>query len=63
MNQVVEQYLQEYINYYQTNWVSLLLLTQIIYNSSVNVTIKQTSFFTNYDYDTNLFLALKKVKV
>ena len=41
----------------------LLSLTQIIYNSSVNVTTEQTSFFTNYDYNANLFLALKKAEV
>ena len=51
------------MNYCQINWVSLLSLTHIIYNSSVNVTTEQTSFFTNYSYNINLFLALKKVKV
>ena len=63
INQVIEQYLQEYVNYHQINWVSLLLLTQIIYNSSINVTTEQTSFFINHNYNANLFLALKKVKV
>ena len=51
------------MNYHQINWVLLLSLTQIIYNSSINVTTEQTSFFTNYDYNANLFLALKKSKV
>ena len=45
------------------NWVSLLSLIQIIYNSSVNVTTEQTSFFTNHSYNVNLFLTLKKVKI
>ena len=45
------------------NWVLLLSLTQIIYNSSVNVTTEQTSFFANYSYDINLFLTSKEVKV
>ena len=51
------------MNCHQINWVLLLSLTQIIYNSSINVTTEQTSFFTNHDYNANLFLALKKVKV
>ena len=38
-------------------------MTQIIYNSSINVTTEQTSFFTNYDYNINLFLALKKAEI
>ena len=50
------------MNYHQINWVLLLLLIQIIYNSSINVIIKQTSFFVNYSYDINLFLALKEAK-
>ena len=63
MNQVVKQYLQEYMNYHQTNWVSLLLLTQLTYNISINATTDQTLFFTNYRYNANLFLKLKKATV
>ena len=51
------------MNYHQINWVLLLSLTQIIYNSSVNIITKQTSFFTNHSYNANLFLVLKKAKV
>ena len=37
INQMIEQYLREYINYRQTNWVSLLLVAQLTYNISINV--------------------------
>ena len=63
MNQVVEQYLREYVDYQQTNWVSLLSVAQLMYNISINIIMRQTSFFTNYRYNTNLFLKLKKVTV
>ena len=61
INQVIEQYLREYVNYWQTNWVSLLLIAQLIYNISINAIIKQTLFFTNHEYNKNLFLKLKEV--
>ena len=36
MNQVIEQYLRGYINYWQTNWVLLLPIAQLTYNMSIN---------------------------
>ena len=36
---------------------------QLIYNTSINIITKQTLFFTNYKYNINLFLELKKVTV
>ena len=63
MNQVIKQYLREYVDYQQTNWVPLLSIAQLIYNISINVTTGQTSFFTNHEYNMNLFLESKKVTV
>ena len=63
MNQVIEQYLREYMNYKQTNWVSLLSVAQLTYNISINVITEQTSFFINHRYNTNLFLESKKATV
>ena len=60
---MIEQYLKEYINYWQINWVLLLLITQLTYNTSINATINQTLFFTNYRYNINLFLESKKVTI
>ena len=34
-----------------------------MYNTSINVITEQTSFFTNYRYNTNLFLELKEVTI
>jgi hypothetical protein len=36
MNQTLEQYLRSYVNYQQDNWVELLPLAQIAYNTSDN---------------------------
>ena len=63
MNQVIEQYLREYIDYQQTNWVSLLSIAQLIYNISINVMTEQTLFFTNHEYNANLFLKSKETTV
>ena len=63
INQVIEQYLREYINYHQINWVLLLSIVQLIYNTSINVIIEQTLFFINHEYNTNLFLELKEAIV
>ena len=38
MNQVIEQYLRGYVNYWQTNWVLLLSVAQLMYNISINTT-------------------------
>ena len=34
-----------------------------MYNDSVNAITEQTTFFSNYKYNVNLFLKLKKVIV
>ena len=48
------------MNYYQTNWVTLLSVAQITYNISINQTTDTTSFFVNHEYNANLFLESKK---
>ena len=51
------------MNYWQMNWVSLLSIAQLIYNISINTITEQTLFFTNHEYNVNLFLESKKVTV
>ena len=63
MNQVIEQYLREYVNYHQINWIVLLSVTQIAYNTSVNQTTDMTSFFVNHEYNANLFQESKKAMI
>ena len=45
------------------NWVPLLLIAQLTYNTSINAITEQTSFFTNHRYNVNLFLKSKEVTV
>ena len=42
------------------NWVALLSVTQIMYNTSVNQITNTMSFFVNYEYNVNLFQESKK---
>ena len=63
MNQVLEQYLRGYVDYRQTNWVSLLPLAQLAYNTSVNETTGRTPFYANHGYDAQLFREPKEVQV
>ena len=63
MNQVIEQYLRRYVNYCQMNWIALLSVMQIVYNTSVNQITDTTSFFINHKYNANLFQESKKVTV
>ena len=51
------------MNYQQTNWVSLLSIAQLTYNTSINTTTEQILFFANYEYNINLFLESKKAIV
>jgi transposase InsO family protein len=48
MNQVVEAYLRCYVDYQQTNWVSLLPSAQFAYNSSPTETTLVSPFKANY---------------
>ncbi|TPX16414.1 uncharacterized protein E0L32_012424 [Thyridium curvatum] len=48
LNQVLEAYLRNYVNYDQDNWVELLPLAQFAYNSAPTETTKVSPFFANY---------------
>jgi hypothetical protein len=51
LNQVLETYLRAYVNFEQDNWVELLPVAQIAYNSSRSETTKVTPYFANYGYE------------
>ena len=53
-NQTLEQYLQNYINYYQNDWVTWLLLAQLAYNSATSSTIGIIPFFANYRFKLDI---------
>ena len=52
MNQTLKQYLRCYINYRQNDWVQLLSIAQLAYNSATTETISMSSFFANYDFES-----------
>src|SRR5258708_20924435 len=47
LNQVLEQYLQAYMNYQQDDWSSLLPLAEFAYNNAMNELTGVSPFFTN----------------
>src|SRR5258708_34049378 len=49
-NQVLEQYLQTYMNYQQDDWATLLLMAKFAYNNATNMTMGVSPFFANKGY-------------
>ncbi|SLM39539.1 reverse transcriptase domain protein [Lasallia pustulata] len=54
LNQTLEQYLQNYVNYQQDNWVELLPVAQLAYNTAKNTTIGCTPFYANYGFEADV---------
>ena len=50
-NQTLEQYLRSYVSYQQDDWIRLLPLAQLAYNSAVTETTRVTPFFANYGFE------------
>ena len=53
-NQALKQYLQHYVNNVQNNWIVLLFMRQLTLNSKHFDTIKMTSFYANFERESNL---------
>ncbi|SLM35180.1 Ribonuclease H-like domain [Lasallia pustulata] len=51
---VVKQYLPNYVNYQQDNWVELLLVAQLAYNTAKNATIGCMPFYANYGFEADV---------
>src|SRR5260221_4924831 len=49
-NQVLEQYLQVYMNYQQDDWATLLPMAEFTYNNTMNTTTGVSPFFANKGY-------------
>ncbi len=60
-NQVLEQYLQIYMNYQQDNWTEFLPLTEFAYNNATNATTGVSPFFTNKGYHLEITADLQAV--
>jgi len=48
INGVIEQYLRNYVNYQQGDWVTLLPMAQFAYNNGENATTGMSPFYANY---------------
>src|SRR5258707_11181588 len=58
INQVLEQYLQAYMNYQQDNWAPLLPLAEFTYNNATSTTTGISPFFANKGYHLRLSMNL-----
>ena len=54
LNQMLEQCLWNYVNYQQDNWVELLPVAQLMYNTAKNATIGCTLFYANYGFEADV---------
>ncbi len=55
MNQTLKQYLRCYINYRQNDWIQLLSVAQLTFNSATTEVISMSSFFANYKFESKTF--------
>ena len=53
-NQTLEQYLQVYCNYQQSNWSDLLPIAEFAYNNAPNAMTGLSPFYANKGYHLNL---------
>lgn len=51
LNQTMEQYLRCYVNYQQTNWVELLPIAPLAYNTAATETTGVSPFYANYGFN------------
>ncbi len=52
MNQTLKQYFRCYINYRQNDWVQLLSVAQLTFNSTTTEVISVSLFFANYEFES-----------
>jgi len=62
MNQNVELYLHTFFNYSQNNWVSLLLMTELVINNHDFILTEMSLFFLSYKYHMKSLQLLEKLK-
>src|SRR5882724_4817730 len=61
VNQILEQYLQVYINEQQDNWDNLLPLAEFMYNNTLHSATMVTPFFTNKGFHPKIEVSLEPV--
>ena len=57
-NAVMEQYLRDYINYQQDNWVTYLPMAEFATNNQFSETIKATPLMENYGFHPRFTIEL-----
>ncbi len=60
MNQTLKQYLRCYINYRQNDWIQLLSVAQLTFNSTTMKVISMSSFFANYEFKSKTLKKSRK---
>ncbi len=60
MNQILKQYLRCYINYRQNDWIQLLSVAQLTFNSTTTEVISISSFFANYEFKLEILKKSRK---
>jgi len=58
-NRFIEDYLRNYVNYHQNNWVQFLPIAEFVFNNHKSVPTQQTPFFLNYGYNPSFSLNLQ----
>ena len=58
-NQTMKAYLRHYVNFSQSNWVTLLPTAQLAYNNARSETTKISPFFANFEKHPNTFMETK----
>jgi len=61
LNQILEQYLQIYVNYDQDDWYDLLPLVEFAYNNTPHSATNLTPFFANKGYHPHLEVSYDSV--
>ena len=57
----MEQYLREFVNYQQDNWVQYLPIAECAANNQFSETIKTTPFMANYAYHLRFTIELNQL--
>ena len=54
LNAFIKQYLRIYVNFEQNDWVTLLLITEFVYNNSINASIDCSLFEVNLSFSSRM---------
>ena len=61
MNQTLEYYLYCFCNFKQNNWISILFITQLVYNYAKQTSTNISSFEILFDYNSNFMFQFDEI--